>query len=168
MKTKKRLLMISLDAVSSDDLVLLQEMPNFAALCKRGTLVRNVDSVFISNTYPAHTSIITGTQPCMHGVCDNVYFIPGRKPQKWRVNSQEIKVPTLYQKAKQAGKTIGSILYPVTGNAAIDWNFPEIAEKMGMIKRFFFHAAIWQSAFPDLDNKAFRKAVSWGRRAGFG
>lgn len=137
MGIKKRLLMISLDAVSSDDLELLRKMPNFSALCDRGTLVRDVNSVFISNTYPAHTAIITGMLPASHGICDNVYFIPGRSPQRWRVDSREIKVPTLYQKAHQAGMTIASILYPVTGNADIDWNFPEIAEQMGLARRIY-------------------------------
>ncbi len=137
LKSEKRLLMISLDAVSSDDLYVLSMLPNFSSLLKKGTLVRNVNSVFISNTYPCHTSIITGMLPNSHGITDNVYLLPKRKKQKWRFHSREIKEQTLYENAGHAGIKTCSILYPVTGGAKIDLNFPEIAERMGFFKKLF-------------------------------
>ena len=131
------LLMISLDAFSGEDLEMLEDLPNFKALRREGTLFREVSSVFISNTYPNHTSIITGTHPFRHGITNNTYFLPERYPEKWRYDSREIQVPTLYQKAKEAGKRVCSILYPVTGKADIDYNFPEIAESMNAIRRLW-------------------------------
>ncbi|OEF98171.1 alkaline phosphatase family protein [Desulfuribacillus alkaliarsenatis] len=137
MGTERRLLMISLDAVSSDDLEILQELPNFSKLRKKGTLVRDVKSVLISNTYPAHTSIITGTHPNKHGVIDNTLLLPERKSAKWRYHTGDIKVPTLFHKAKEQGLTTCSILYPVTGSAKIDYNILEIAGEMNPLKRAY-------------------------------
>jgi predicted AlkP superfamily pyrophosphatase or phosphodiesterase len=130
--------MLSLDAVSSDDISLISKFPNFSKLLAMGTIVNNVSSVFVSNTYPCHTSIITGMLPKCHGINDNLYLSPERKIQKWRCDSRKIKEQTLYEKAHQAGLKTCSILYPVTGKAKIDWNFPEIAEKMCTLKKLFY------------------------------
>lgn len=136
----KKLVMISLDGLSYNDLELLRTLPNFSSLCQKGTLVEEVDSVFVSNTYPAHTSIITGVHPYQHGILDNTYFDCERKHALWRHDAREIKVPTLFTQAKKAGKSISTILYPVTGYGEIDWNLPELAGRMNIftrIKRFF-------------------------------
>ncbi len=134
---QRRLLMISLDAVSSDDMQILQEFPNFSALCERGTLVRNVDSVMVSNTYPAHTSIITGVHPHKHGIIDNLFHSSKQKKVSWRYHVRDIQVPTLYEKASEQGMKVCSILYPVTGGANILYNFPEIAGDMHMFERLW-------------------------------
>ena len=131
----KYLVMISLDAVSSADLKHLEEMPNFKALRREGTLVRDVQSVFISNTYPAHTSIITGTYPFRHGIQNNTYFTPGKYPENWRWDSSKIRVPALWEEVLKQGMRVCSILYPVTGKSKITYNFPEFAGKMNPLKR---------------------------------
>lgn len=130
------LMMISLDAVDSSDTQALLSMPNFSRLCARGTLVRKAESVFVSNTYPAHTSIVTGCHPGRHGITGNLYTAPSEPHPGWRTLSSEIKVPTLYQKAAQAGLTVCSILYPVTEGAnEIRWNIPEIPGRMNPFTR---------------------------------
>ena len=63
MDSNAHLLMVSFDAVGSQDIDLLLTLPNFSPLCRRGTLVRDVSSVFVSNTYPTHTTIQTGDGP---------------------------------------------------------------------------------------------------------
>ena len=118
--------MISLDAVAGGDVDFLLGLPNFSALRARGTLVREVDSVCVSNTYPAHTSIITGMYPDKHGVIENVRTQPGKANPDWRCDSQDIRVPTLYGMAAREGRSSCSVLYPVTCGAGIRWNFPEI------------------------------------------
>lgn len=135
MNAKKRLILLSLDAVSSDDLEILQGLPNFALLCKRGTLVKDVSSVLVSNTYPAHTSIITGVHPNKHGIIENVFLSPLREHPKWRYHVQNVKAPTLYDKAVEQGMKVCSILYPVTGGAKIPLHIPEIAGHMPLLKR---------------------------------
>ncbi len=132
---KQKLVMISFDAVSSDNLSLLCNMPNFGSLRKRGTLVRNVSSVVVSNTYPAHTSIITGVHPGKHRIVENLHCTPGEKCEAWRYHASDIKAPTLYDRVREQGGNVCSILYPVTGGAKIRYNFPEIAGSMPLFKR---------------------------------
>lgn len=128
-------MMISFDAVSDADLEFLAGLPNFAALCKSGTLVRDVESVFISNTYPTHASIITGVYPAKHGIIENLLPDAGTPHPAWRYDSRLYKVPTLFDKVAQADMTACTILYPVTGSANIRWNFPEIAGAMSPLRR---------------------------------
>lgn len=135
LENSRKLIMVSLDAVSTKDVEKLMNMPNFSRICKEGTLVTEVDSVFISNTYPAHTSIITGMHPKNHEIFDNLVFKKEKTKQPWRYDAREIKAPTLHEKAKQAGKTVTAILYPVTGKADIDYNMPEIPEEMHILQR---------------------------------
>lgn len=118
--------MVSLDAVADEDVDFLLGLPNFSSLCKQGTLVRDVDSVFVSNTYPAHSSIITGVHPQKHGITENTYTVPGKPKPVWRCDSRFLQAGTLYEKAAEAGIDVCSILFPVTLGAKIRWNFPEI------------------------------------------
>ncbi|MDD5603833.1 MAG: alkaline phosphatase family protein, partial [Eubacteriales bacterium] len=134
----KRLLLISLDAVTSGDLDILASLPNFSEIRRRGTLVKDVASVFISNTYPAHASVITGLHPTGHGLVENVVSTPprgGRNEPPWRYKRKYIKAETLYDRATHHGMKVCSILYPSTGNANIRYNLPEIPGKMGMLRR---------------------------------
>ncbi len=127
--------MLSLDAVDDADVDFLLRLPHFAALCRAGTLVRRPRSVFISNTYPAHCSVITGDYPARHGLTENVYTRPGDLHPDWRCDAAELKAPTLYEKAAQAGLSVMSILYPVTCGAGIRWNIPEVPGVMPLSRR---------------------------------
>jgi len=129
------LLMISLDAVSTTDTNTLMKLPNFSQLSSQGTLVRNVQSVFISNTYPCHSSIITGVHPDRHGLVENIMSQPGNDAPDWRREAHLVKAPKLYDKAAEIGLDVCSIFYPVTCGAKIKWNFPEVPGKMGILER---------------------------------
>lgn len=134
---RTRLLMVSLDAVDSRDVETLLTLPHFSALRAQGTLARSVDSVFVSNTYVAHTSIITGTLPQRHGIVENLRTEPGSPSPGWRRDAREIRVPTLWRKAAQAGLSVCSVMYPVTGYAPIRWNLVEVPDGMSLPRRAF-------------------------------
>ncbi|MCL2774735.1 MAG: ectonucleotide pyrophosphatase/phosphodiesterase [Oscillospiraceae bacterium] len=130
MNNKKYLFLISLDSVSDDDVNILKNSPFFSRLLKKnGVLVRNVKSVFLSNTYPSHTSVITGVYPDKHGVIENTFPTPyisdGEKPF-WRWHRGNIRTTTLFDEAKKAGLSTCSIFWPVTASADITYNMPEI------------------------------------------
>ena len=55
----KYMVVISLDAVSSKDIEIMKELPNISKLMKEGSLIKNVETIYPSLTYPAHVSIIT-------------------------------------------------------------------------------------------------------------
>ena len=59
-KKPHRMIVVSLDAVGTKDLELLENLPHFQALLARGAICRQVKSVCPSLTYPAHVSIRTG------------------------------------------------------------------------------------------------------------
>jgi predicted AlkP superfamily pyrophosphatase or phosphodiesterase len=127
--------MVSLDAVSSSDLTSLLSYPNFAELRRQSTLVRDVSSVFISNTYPAHSSIITGVHPYKHGLVENLLLNPEKPCPDWRFDARLVKAPKLYDRARERGLRVCAILYPVTGRAEIRYNLPEIPGQMSTLRR---------------------------------
>ncbi|TGA98297.1 alkaline phosphatase family protein [Sporolactobacillus shoreae] len=135
MGNKKHLLMVSLDAVDNSDVDFLMQLPHFSSLCERGTLAREVESVLVSNTYVVHSSIITGRYPNSHGITENLLTQPGKDNPDWHWDSADIKVPTLYEKADEAGLSVCSIFYPVTCGANIRWNFPEVPGKISFLER---------------------------------
>lgn len=138
MDSNAHLLMVSFDAVGSQDIDLLLTLPNFSSLCRRGTLVRDVSSVFVSNTYPTHTTIQTGVLPRTHGIMDNDFQEPANRGEKWRFHVKNIRVRTLTDEAGKAGKTVCTVLYPVTGGSSnIRYNFVEIAGHVSGIKRIW-------------------------------
>ncbi|NLT10917.1 MAG: alkaline phosphatase family protein [Clostridiaceae bacterium] len=131
----RKLLLISLDAVGDHDLELLLEQPAFQLLREKGTMVREVDSVFVTNTYPIHACIQTGVSPYRHGIIENDIQDPGKKIWPWRYHVRHLTAPTLPDRATQSGKTVCSIMFPVTGGANIRYNFPEIPGKISLPKR---------------------------------
>ena len=68
---KRYVIVISFDAVSKEDLDFLSKLPNFSKLIKEGSLIKNVESIYPSLTYPAHATIVTGKYPKNHGVINN-------------------------------------------------------------------------------------------------
>jgi len=121
----KKLLIISFDAVGDREFNRLLQYPNFVALAGRSAIVRKVQSVFLSNTYPVHTSVVTGVMPAQHGLINNTERKPTRYP-RWWYDAKRIKVPTLWDVAAKAGLSVATVLWPVTGRAtAIKWNVPE-------------------------------------------
>lgn len=131
----KKLMMVSFDAVDNQDIEMLLEMEHFGALRRRAALVRDVETVFVSNTYPVHTSIITGVRPYRHGLRDNIMTQPGRQEPDWNVYARAVQAPTLYQKAKEAGLSVCSLMYPVTAGADIRWNMVEAPGPMSAFQR---------------------------------
>ncbi|MGV3503688.1 MAG: alkaline phosphatase family protein [Adhaeribacter sp.] len=96
--------------------------PNLQRLMAQGAYSRGVNSVFPSVTYPAHTSLITGALPARHGIYYNSPV--GGLPGQWYWEASYIQTPTLFDAVRQAGKKSGSVQWPVTVGAPIDYNFP--------------------------------------------
>lgn len=122
----KYTIVISFDAVSSNDIEVLKKMPNFKRIIEGGSLIKNVKSVYPTLTYPAHTTIVTGKHPKSHGIIDNTKFKLGDNKPNWYWYSKDIKGETLYNLAHKSGLTTCSILWPVTGRSSITYNMPEI------------------------------------------
>jgi Type I phosphodiesterase / nucleotide pyrophosphatase len=94
---------------------------NIRALMADGAYAKGVNSVFPSMTYPSHTTIVTGVQPLKHGIYYNTG--PGEKVY-W--NDSSIKVPTIWGVATAKGMTVASLLWPVSADAPVVYNIPDI------------------------------------------
>ncbi len=126
MKTPKRIVIISFDAMGSKDLSFMNSLPNFQKFMNRAAICEHVVSVYPSVTYPAHTSIITGRTPNNHGVVNNTLLQPGRTSPDWMWHRKYIKGTTLYDEAIKKGWRVASLLWPVTARSRIQFNVPEI------------------------------------------
>lgn len=123
---RKSVILISFDAVSARDLDKLSEMKNFSELMKNGSVIKKVDSVYPSLTYPAHATIMTGRYPLEHGVINNTFLEINNNKPNWYWYSKYIKSDTVYDLALKKGLTVASILWPTTAGSEITYNMPEI------------------------------------------
>ncbi|MEX1376474.1 MAG: alkaline phosphatase family protein [Eubacteriales bacterium] len=124
----KKLLIISLDALSDTEFDRLKRLKNFSRFIENGAYSKGSISVYPTQTYTVHASVITGCYPDVHGVYSNQFFQPfvPRKQKKWFWYRNQIKADTLYDAAAREGKKVCSILWPVSGGANIKYNIPEI------------------------------------------
>jgi len=103
------------------------KIPNLRTLVSNGTYADGVVGVWPTLTYPSHVTLITGVLPAEHGVYNNVEFDPdGHFGGAWNWYADEIKVPTLWHAAHNAGLHTASIGWPVSvGARDVDWLIPE-------------------------------------------
>lgn len=123
---KKKLWVLSLDALGSDDATLFEQLPSFSRMRRDGAYVPHVRSVAPTLTYPAHTSIITGRPPALHGIVNNRKCQPEREKQDWFWFEPDVRGDTLFRAAKRAGRTLATIFWPVGGKSGADINLAEI------------------------------------------
>lgn len=126
MTISKYLIVLSFDAMSSEDYQYMKTLPNFKFILDNGSHIERVTSVYPTLTYPAHTSIITGMLPKNHGIINNTLFQPGEISPDWYWYRKHVKCSTLYDLAKEKGLRTAALLWPVTAGANIDYNLPEI------------------------------------------
>jgi len=103
------------------------KVPNLRKFMKDGAYADGVIGVIPTVTYPSHTTMVTGVLPATHGIWANTVFDPLKKNfDSWYWYAKDIRVPTLWDAADQAGRTTASLQWPATVGAKITWNIPEI------------------------------------------
>jgi len=124
---RKRLIVLSFDALSGQDMAYMKRLPVFQAFFARAAICTNVRSIYPSVTYPCHVSIVTGKHPRDHGVTANVHTQPKRaNTPDWYWQAKYVKAPTIYDLAIQKGMKVGAFLWPVTAKSNIHYLLPEI------------------------------------------
>ncbi len=141
----KRLVIISLDALSSDDFKIFSENDRVKQYIKQAHVVEQADSVFVSNTYVVHSSVVTGLEPFEHGVISNVKYKPLDNNPDWHWYLSDIKKPTLFSIAKQNGLKTLSIMWPATARGNIDYNIPEVFTNRWWKSQVLF--SLWSGKF---------------------
>lgn len=107
-------------------------LPTLRELRRQGASATGMITTFPSVTWPAHTSLITGTRPRLHGVLANtVYDRRSRMPVVYigdpqLTKDQAVRVPTLYDAAHAAGLKTAAVIWPCTNGArSLDWMIPD-------------------------------------------
>jgi predicted AlkP superfamily pyrophosphatase or phosphodiesterase len=124
-------LMISIDGLKPEYITQADahgmKIPFLRALIANGTYADGVIGIFPTVTYPSHTTLITGVWPAEHGIYNNLEFDPyQRYSGAWNWYAPEIRVPTLWSAAHQAGLRTASIGWPVSvGATDVDYLIPE-------------------------------------------
>ena len=125
------MLIISFDAVGDDKYDELARYPAVSAFAGQSTVFRGVSTVFLSNTYPVHTSVATGAAPSAHGVISNTEPFPRRHPF-WLNREDGIKVKTIWQAAGEKGIDTAAVFWPATAfSGTIRYNVPEVLARPG-------------------------------------
>ncbi|MEJ5975223.1 ectonucleotide pyrophosphatase/phosphodiesterase [Novosphingobium sp. PS1R-30] len=125
-------LLISIDGLRPGDVIEAEQrglrIPNLRRFVTEGAYATGVVGVLPTVTYPSHTTLVTGASPAKHGIVSNNTFDPRQINQGgWYWYASDIKVPTLWSAAGAAGKSVGSIHWPVSVAATgVTWNLPQI------------------------------------------
>lgn len=101
-------------------------IPTLRRILREGTHATGVKGVVPTVTYPSHTTLVTGVAPARHGIYDNATFDPlNQNAGGWYWYASDIRVPTLWDAAADAGLRTASVNWPVTVGARITWDIPE-------------------------------------------
>lgn len=127
----RSLLVISVDGLDyrylrdADKLGL--KIPNLRKLMREGEVTEGIEGVYPTVTWPSHTTLISGVAPAQHGILGNRRPASEGSDYYWDVNL--LKTKTLWHATQKAGLKSAAITWPVTVNAAIDFNLPEYFQR---------------------------------------
>jgi len=104
-----------------------EDLPTLQRLLREGAHAARVHRELHTLTYPRHTTLLTGVEPARHGIVNNWPFDPAnRNQQGWTWYASDIRVPTLWDAAHAAGMTTANVHWPVSVDARLDYNLPQI------------------------------------------
>jgi len=134
-KLTSHVVLISIGGLRADDAnnaeALRLKIPTIQALRTKGSYAVGVESVYPSQNLPSHISIITGVLPADHGITSDFSFDEqtGSQSLMPHQSAKEIKADTLWEAAKREGLVTAAIGYPLTADAAINFNLPEAVDE---------------------------------------
>lgn len=124
------LVVVSIDGLRPAELLeadaLGLKIPELRRLRNEGAFAR-VQGVLPTVTYPSHTTLMTGVRPKVHGIHANLGFDPfGRNGGGWQWYAEDVRVPTLWQAAEEAGIPSASLYWPVNVGGRARWTIAEV------------------------------------------
>ena len=112
---KRKLVVISFDALIYEDIEYLSKKPNFKYALENGSLIKRMKGIYPTLTYPCHVTMATGCYPDKHGVTKNTYDETVENPS-WLFEHKNVRCEDIFDAAKRAGLTTAAVGWPVTGN----------------------------------------------------
>ncbi|MGE0130033.1 MAG: alkaline phosphatase family protein [Blastocatellales bacterium] len=134
------LILITISGLRSDFITSAESyrlrIPTIQSLRTKGSYAVGTESVFPSQTIPAHATMITGTLPADHGITSDYAFnekdaIQLEEPYK---SAKEIKTDTICQAARRMNLITAAVGFPLTAGAAINFNLPDDVEDVKVEK----------------------------------
>ncbi len=117
------LLLISIDGLRPDYITASDsyqaKIPHLRRFLKDGAFADGVEGVIPTVTYPSHTTLITGVWPPCTASSPIPPSTPGARTRGLVWYTEDIRVPTLWDVARQAGMTTASIQWPVSVGARV-------------------------------------------------
>ncbi len=138
-KLTSRVILISVsglrnDYANSPDTFRLK-IPNIQSLRSKGSYAVSLESVYPSQTIPAHVSMMTGNLPADHGITSDYSFDEQTGAQSPTLQSAKaIKSDTIWEAAKRENLATAAVGFPLTDEANITLNFPELASSSDTAK----------------------------------
>ena len=122
----RHVIVISEDALVYEDTRVLKKLPVFQSIWSQAARVKKVRSIYPTVTYPCHTSMMTGCYPDRHGIINNELSNVTELASDWNWFYDKVKVPSIFDRAKENGLSTASVFWPVTGNCpSIDYLIDE-------------------------------------------
>jgi predicted AlkP superfamily pyrophosphatase or phosphodiesterase len=100
--------------------------PRLQQMVIEGAHAAAVRGVFPTLTFASHTTLVTGVRPARHGILFNTPFEPAGATGRWYWEADSIRAQTLWGAVRQAGGTSAAVCWPVSVDAPIDYNLPEV------------------------------------------
>jgi predicted AlkP superfamily pyrophosphatase or phosphodiesterase len=121
-----RVVIVTIDGIRPTDCERYRTLKRMRRLSAFAAAPDGALSVLPSVTYPAHTSIATGTYPDRHGITTNHAPDPrNNNDSGWRWYAQDIRVPTIWDVALAAGLRTALVTWPATVGARAHLRLPE-------------------------------------------
>ena len=102
-------------------------IPILRRMIAEGAWADGVVGIVPTVTWPSHTTMITGVRSTEHGILSN------RRPRseggEYYWSASLLKTKTLWHAAREAKLKTAAITWPVTVDAAIDFNMPEYFQR---------------------------------------
>ncbi|MBS0619120.1 MAG: alkaline phosphatase family protein [Spirochaetes bacterium] len=133
---RHRLIVWSIDGFAAGylDRAEFQNSKVWRRLLKSARVFRPVETILPSVTYPAHTSMVTGVNAAQHKIYSNHPVDPFNfSKEGWTWFSEDIAVPTLWESAAKAGRSVVNIQWPVTmmSPSKIRYSIPQFDRARG-------------------------------------
>jgi predicted AlkP superfamily pyrophosphatase or phosphodiesterase len=101
-------------------------MPALAALAEAGVSADRVEGVTPASVYPAHATLVTGQTPAAHGITADRMLGPQGVRAALFTHASRLRVPTLWQRASEAGHSVAALAWPTTVGAEIAMRLPDL------------------------------------------
>ncbi|MBU2703710.1 putative AlkP superfamily pyrophosphatase or phosphodiesterase [Sporomusaceae bacterium BoRhaA] len=123
---KKRLVVLCVDSLFTNDIKDIEKLPHFHQILQDSIIAPNITCVYPTLTYPCHAAIMSGCYPDNNGILHNEKLNPATDNADWYWYYQDLKVPSLFDYAKENHLSTASVLWPVSVGAPVDYLIPEI------------------------------------------